>query len=171
MLSCGIVPGLGRCGLEVPDVFAGIRAQRHDGREKQVVALPVRANLVIPGATITNPNIKQVQFRIIGHGIPDRTTATNLPPLASPGFGGHRHGIVFKAISGVARHSIEAPGQLAGFSIISRYVSAHPQLGATITDNDLAINDARRTSDGITLLGISSDHRPGDLTALAIQCN
>src|SRR3546814_7170463 len=104
LLRRGEVPALAGRGLVVPDVVAGLGFQRHDRRQEQVVALAVAAHLAVPGRTVAGADVEQVERGIVGHRIPDRATAAQLPVLiAEPGFLRHRHGRVFRRLRRITR--------------------------------------------------------------------
>src|SRR5690606_24308752 len=136
-------------GLEVPDVFTGVRSQRHNRGQEQVVPFPIGANLIVPRAAIADADIEQVQLRIVGHRIPYRTTTAQGPPFAGPGLGSHLHGFILVTFRWIAWHPVEATQHVAGLSIVSRNIAAHAQLGAAIPDNHSTINYPWCTGDGV----------------------
>ena len=86
VLGGRVVPALARGRLVVPDILARVRLEGQDGRDEQVVALAVRALLVVPGRAVADAEVDDVQGRVIGHGVPDgRAAAGLLPGLAEPG--------------------------------------------------------------------------------------
>ncbi len=80
-----IVPLVAWVLLVMPYVFARVRLERHNrGREKIVFFFRI-PNLARPGIAISRTNVKQIQIGIVGHGIPNGSAASILPPLAGPG--------------------------------------------------------------------------------------
>src|SRR5262249_45011900 len=102
-----------------------------------------------------------IQFGIVGDGVPDHTAAAFLPPFAAPGFGGHLHGLVLERLGGIARHRVEAPGELAGLRIERGDVTADAVLAAAHADHDASLDHARRLSDREVFLvaGLDTPHR------------
>src|SRR3546814_10078691 len=72
-----------------------------------------------------------------------------LPPFALPGLGGHRLGLAFVALGGIAGDDVEAPELPAGLGVISGDITGRGRLGAGVADDDLAVIDARRARDRI----------------------
>ncbi len=158
VLRGGEVPGLSRGLLVMPDVFPGIRPQGHDRRQEQVVAAAGAANLRVPGRTVADPDVQQVEFRVVGHGIPHGSAAAELPPLAGPGLRRHLQDRVFKRLRGIAGHGVETPRHFAGRRIVGRNVAAHAELGAAVADDHFALDHARGAGDAVgTALGYGAD--------------
>ena len=168
-LGGGVVPVVTRRFLVVPLVVAGVRVQRDDGGQVQVVAALGAARAVRPGRPVAGAHVHQVQLRVEHHRIPHGAAATGLPPLAArvPRLGGAAHGFVFKRLAGVARHAVPAPDLLAGFGVVGGDVAAHAVLGAAVADDHLALEHARRAGAGVgALLAFDGvlfpDHLAGD---------
>ena len=60
MLGRGEIPRIPRRGLIMPDIFARVGLHRHDGGDKQIVALPARADFVVPRRAIADAEIEEV---------------------------------------------------------------------------------------------------------------
>lgn len=58
MLCCGMVPGLARRRLIVPNVGAVVRIKRDYRRQEEVVAFAVATMSVIPGRSIARADIQ-----------------------------------------------------------------------------------------------------------------
>ncbi|MNH17479.1 hypothetical protein D3C79_771510 [compost metagenome] len=87
-----------------------------------------------------------------------------------PGLAGDFHGLVFRRQLGVTWHGEEAPGLLAGFGVIGRYIAAHAILRPTIADDDLAVDHPRRAGDGVAAFMVAAGvHRPDPLAGLGID--
>ncbi len=171
MLRRRVVPRLGRRRLEVPHVFAARRPQRDDRGKKQIVALARRPDLVIPRTAVADADVQQVELLVIRHRIPHRAAAAVLPPFAVPGGGRFFHRLALEAVLRIAGDGIEAPQLLAGRRLIRGDIAAHAHLAAAVADDDLALDDARRARDGVTLGGIGGLYRPHRLARVAIECD
>ena len=88
VLSRGEVPRLARRRLVVPHVLAGVRLERDDRAQEQVVAAAGAAVLLIPRRAVAGADVEQVELRVVRHRIPDRAAAAELPPFAVPGLRG-----------------------------------------------------------------------------------
>ena len=178
VLGGGEVPRLPGRRLVVPDIFPGARPNRDDAGEVEVVPLPRpvlagRAVGAVPGAAIADPDIEQVEIGIIGHRIPHRAPAADRVAFAQhvhvPGLGclleiGGRVGALLAFGDGV-----ELPQLLAVIRVIGRDKAAHAEFGPAIADDHLAIDHARRTSDGVALGLVDRDRLPGDLAGVAVE--
>nr|GFD50950.1 hypothetical protein [Tanacetum cinerariifolium] len=103
----------------------------------------------VPRRSVAHADVQQIEFRVVGHGVPDGTAAALLDELvAKPGFAGDLHGLVFRRQFRITRHGKEPPVLLAGVRIVSGDVTAHPVFGAAVADDHLALHHARRASDG-----------------------
>ena len=170
MLRRGVVPGVAGRGLVVPDVFAGIRVERHDRGQVQVVAASRAAVLLVPRRAVADPDVEQVQLRVVGHRVPHRPAAADLPPLAArPGRRRPLQRGRFKGLRRIARHGVEAPFLLAGFRVVGTHVAAHAQLGAAVADEHQPLHHARRTGDRVGLVDGRGLHRPQQLAVIGVQ--
>ena len=110
VLRRGVVPGVAGRGLVVPDVFAGIRVERDDRGQVQVVAAARAAVLLVPRRAVADADVEQVELRVVGHRVPHRAAAADLPPLAArPGRRRPLQRGRFKGLRRIARHGVEAP--------------------------------------------------------------
>ena len=154
----------------MPDVLTGVRVQRNNGAEKQVVAAFRAANLSVPWRAIACTYIELVQLLVIGKGMPGITAATVLPPFARPGFGRHFHGCVFETICRVTRHDVELPRFFTGVGIVGSYpASGGAVLGTTVADKYLALESLWSAGNVQGAFHIKGAHRPDFATALRIQ--
>ena len=164
-----IVPGFaGRC-LIVPLVLAGVRVERDDGGQEQVVAAAGRAILLVPRRAVASADIDGVELGIVGHAVPQRAAAAELPELAIPrlaGFGEFRLLVAFGRIAG---HGVPAPRLRAGLGVVGGDVAAHAVFGAAIPDDDLALHDARHAGDRVRKRGVGGLLLPDHLSGLAIK--
>ena len=160
----------------MPAIFTGIGIQRDDGREEEIVALAIGADLVVPGAAIADTDVELVELLIIDDGIPDGATAAGFPELAIPcrvGFGfqnGIRHFAV-GTLRGIAGDGVKAPDLLAGLGVIGADIAAHAELGTAVADDDLALDDARGAGDRVGLRLVEGDGGPFDLAGGGIDCD
>ena len=132
----------------MPGVLAGIRIERQDRCQVQVVAAARTANLAIPRRAITDTDVQEIDIGIVGEGIPGGTATAHRPPLPRPGFCGSSHRLGLETVCGIAGHGVRFPGLLTGLGIVRRHESTNPELGATIANDDFAFDDARRSRDG-----------------------
>src|SRR5690606_23115910 len=164
VLGGRVIPGFPGRGLVMPYVLTRVRTDGNNRREKQVVTTTRTAPLCVPGGTIADTDVDEVGLRIIGDGVPYRTAATQEPPLAIPGFGSPAHGFVLEAVGRVARHGVEAPGQLTTLGIIGAEIASYAELGTGVADQDLALHHAWCTGNRIPLVLVNGHRRP-DLPA------
>ena len=167
---CGrVVPGVAGRRLVVPDVLAGVGAERDDRRQEQVVAAAGAPQVAVPGRAVADADVEQVEFRVVDDRVPDRAAAASRPPLAGPGLGGHPHRLVLEAVRRVAGHGVEAPGALAGLRVVGVDVAAHAVLGAAVADDHLALRDSRRSGDRVHRV-LGHRHRgPGEFSGLGVD--
>ncbi len=99
--------------------------------------------------------------------MPDVAAAAVFPPFAGPGFGGHFHGLVFKAVGRVAGHHPEAPRLLAGVGVIGGDVAARrAPFRAAVANHDLAAEHFRGAGDEQGFARVDR-HRAPQLLAVA----
>ena len=120
---------------------------------------------------VADTDIEDIQLGVVDNGIPNSATTADLPPLTGPGFSGHRHQLIFKAIGGVARNRIKPPRLLAGCGIIGTDITAHPILRSAVADNHFAIGYAWRTGDRIRLVNVCGLRFPSREAADCIDRN
>ena len=165
-----VVPGLPGRGLVVPAVLAGVRVQRDDGTQKQVVASSGAAHLAIPRRAVSGADVEQVQFGVVSEAVPGVTTAAELPPLAGPGIRSHAHGVVLEAVGRVAGHDPETPLLRPGLGIVGGYeTTVRTGLGAAVSDEHLALENLRRTGDVERLGGVEGAHAPHFLAGFPVH--
>ena len=176
LLRRGVVPAITRCCLIVPAVFPGIRIDREDRREKEVVAVAVRvAHVGVPWRTVTDTDQNLIIHRVVNNRIPGSATAPVSHPSAviSPGLvrqlgeDGIGSGVI-RLLLGI-RHGVEAPDQLTGFNIIGSDIAAHAQLRSTVANDHFVLEDTGRTGNGVRLALINRDLTPNHLAGRGIQ--
>ena len=150
--------------LIMPLIFAGIGIERNDRRDEQIVALPVRAQAVIPWRAIAHTDQDLIEILVVNDRVPDGATTTEFGPVAVPSrlhFGNdlvRRRAIGFRSFGW--RHSVETPRQLAGRGVIRTDIAAHTIFTAAVADKHAAFDDARRASDRIGFALIDRHSRP-----------
>ena len=151
-----VVPTVAGRLLVMPDIFAGVRVQRDDRSEIEIVAAARAAFVPVPRAPVAGADIHQVQLRIERHGIPHRAAAAGNPVLAGriPGPGGPFHGNILIRLRRIARDREPAPFPFPRVRVVGRDVTAHAVFGAAIADHHVAVVDARRSGDGVGLRAI-----------------
>ncbi len=165
-----VVPGLARRGLVVPGVCARVGVDRYDRAQEQIVAAARAAQSRIPGATIARPQVEAIEFRVVGHGVPDGAAAAPLPPPPAPGARGHLHRRVLESARGIARYGPEAPELLAGLRVICGDVASDgTEVAATEADHDLVVEHARRAGDERAIGGINGLHAPDRLAVARVD--
>ena len=177
VLRGGVIPGFARRGLVVPDIFAGIGADRDDARQIEIVAFaaPVGAGAAIgavPRGSVADTEIEQVELGIVGHRVPHRAAAADAvlarQRVAAPGLGCGLQ-IVGRVIALVAGHGIEAPQLLTIRRVIGGDIAAHAELGAAIADQHLAIDHTWRAGDGVALVLVDGNFLPRHRAAIAVE--
>jgi hypothetical protein len=166
-----VVPGVAGHGLVMPDVFAGVGTHRDDRAEEQVVAATRAAQCARPGRAVADTYIQEIELGVVSEGIPGSATATLRPPLAGPGLGRHLHRVTFEAFGRVAGDGVETPDEFAGCGVVGRDVSAHAVFGAAVTDDDLVLDDARRTGDRIAVARIRRPSFPREFAGGGVECD
>ena len=159
-LHRGVVPVLARRGLVVPGEAAGVGTDREDRRQVQVVAAAGAARDAAPGRAVAGADVEQVELRVVGHRVPRRSAAADLPPLAGPGLRGGLHLGVLERQRRIAGHGEEAPELRAGLRVVRGDVAAHAELRAAVADHHLALHHARRRRDRVGLRAVDRDDFP-----------
>ena len=49
----------------MPDVLPGVGIEGHDGTQKQIVALALAAQIVIPGVAVADAHVEESEFRVV----------------------------------------------------------------------------------------------------------
>ena len=172
VLGGGIVPGFPGSGLVVPHITAIVRLEGDNRGQKQVIAAIRAANLPVPGRAVADPDVQEIEFRVVRHGVPDSAAAANHPPLtAPPGLGGPLEGVIFETVGRIARHRVKAPGHLAVIQVVGADITAHTVLAAAIADEQLVLDDARRAGNGVGPLGVGGLHLPTHRAIRRIQAD
>ena len=169
VLGRGIVPRITRCGLIVPHQLAGLRAHGENRREIKIVAAAGASNLAVPGRAVAGPDIEQIEFGIVSERVPHCSAAAHLPPLTGPRLRGARERRRFKWFGRITGHGVEAPGELARFSIVSRHVAAHAELRSAVADDHFPFYDSRRAGDRVRLLLIDRHNLPEELAGFRVK--
>ena len=172
-LRGGVVPGLARRGLVVPPVGAGLRIERDDRREKEVVAAAGRADLLVPRRPVPDPHEQLVELRVVHDRVPGSAAASAGPPLAGPRLGRARHhrvgGRAVGAFRRVAWHGVEAPLERARVRVVRGDVAAHAVLGAAVANVDETVGHPGRAGDGVGLRLIDGHRLPGDRPGRGVE--
>src|SRR5208282_415345 len=71
----------------------------------------------------------------------------------------------------IAGHGIKAPRHLARLRVVSRHISAHAKLRASVADNYFPLHDARRARDRVAPLRIYGELLPNRLASCDIKRN
>jgi hypothetical protein len=167
VLSRGEVPRLARRRLVVPHVLAGVGLERDDGAQEQIVAAAGAAVLLVPRRAIAGADVQQIELRIVGHRIPDRCRRRRASTTRRARSWRPARGSALRTAATDRRHGIEPPQHLARLRVVGGDVAAHAELGAAITDDDFALDDARRAGDRVRLRLVDGDHRPDSLPVAA----
>ncbi len=155
-LGGGVVPVVAGGLLVVPDVFAGIRIERDDGGQVEVVAAGRAAFAARPGRAVAGAHIHQVELGVEGQRVPRGAAATGFPVFAGwvPGLGRLGHRLILERLARVAGHGEPAPFLLAGAGIVGGDIAAHAILRPAVADDDLALEHARRAGDGVRVAAV-----------------
>ena len=148
-----VIPVITRSALVIPLQLSVVGIHRDDGRHIQVVhswrslALP---DFVRPGRGVTHADIKQILVCIVGHAVPDRAAAAELPPFTRPGLRGFLERRILERFFRIAGNGIEPPELLAGVHIEGGEVAAIGRvLGAGIADDDFSLDDSGGHREGV----------------------
>src|SRR5690606_1062735 len=121
-----------------------------------------------PGRAVAGADIDEVERGIIGEAVPRGAAAAGLPPFAGPGLGSHFHGGILEAVGRVARHGVPAPELPARLRVIGRDIAPHRHFRTAIADDDLAVEHARGTGDGVAFGVVDGEHGPDRLARLRV---
>src|SRR5262249_26068511 len=143
------VPGIAWRVLVVPLQLAGVGFDGENRANIKIVLAPRLAKLFRPWSSVAGSDINKVGIRIVGHAVPNRAAASELPPVARPCFGGRFQSDVLERFRWIAGNRIKAPQVLAGVCVESREKSAHRVLAATDANDHFALRDSRRHRDRV----------------------
>src|SRR5262245_36122956 len=124
---------------------------------------------MIPRAAVADTDVQQIELRVVRHRIPYRSAAAVLPPFAAPGLRGLLQCRALESVGGVAGDGVEPPHLLARRRIVRRDKTAHAHLTAAVADDDVALDDARRASDGVALRRIRGLYAPHNLACRHVE--
>ena len=174
VLGCREVPGVARRLLEVPGHFARVGLDGDDGRDIKIVSAAGRAEVSAPRRAVAGADVEQVEVRVVGHGVPDRAAAAHFPVFPALRVGlpcGHcsLEMFAFRREAWIARDRVEAPELATRLGVVGGDVAAHTQFTTAIADDDLVLDDARRTGDRIGLAAVDRVDVPDGLACLCIE--
>ena len=157
------VPGIARGRLVVPDVFTGLRLQRDDRGDVEIVAATRASGR--PGSRECHCRRRCRAGRASGHRPSSptrcrrRRASTSRPSRSPRPLCRVRRCIGCPGSSG---HGIEAPQLLAVVGVIGRDIAAHAHLGAAVADDDPPVDDrgARRDRVGLGRVHRHASTRP-----------
>ncbi len=155
----------------MPQIFPGLRIERDDRGEEQIVAALGAADLGIPRRAVAGTEIDAVEIGIVGDRIPGGAAPAMLPPFAGPGLRRHCLGIVLEALRRIARHGVEAPQPLAARGIVGGDIAADGrEIRAAMADDHFAAEYPRCAGDVAAIVGpFRGLHRPGELARLRVD--
>ena len=110
---CSVVPALGRRLLVVPDLLTRVRIECQDRRQVQVVATPRASQSPHPRRAVAGADVEQTEFGVVGHRIPGRATASELPVLAIPGGRGLFEGFRLEGLVRIPGNRVAPPDEAA----------------------------------------------------------
>src|SRR6266403_630342 len=119
----------------MPGVGAGVSIDGHDRCQEEIVALVRAARAAAPFEAVADSEIQQIEIGIVRNGVPHRAAATVFPPLSRPGLRGPSHRVVLKRLRWISGYGVEAPGQLAGFGVVSGNVPSYSVFSAAVADH------------------------------------
>ncbi len=172
--GAGIIPVLPRNHLIMPGILAGLRMQRDDRADEEVIALAFAAIMPRQRRSVAGAEIDEVGLGIVGDRIPWIGAAAELPPWTRPCPGGHRHHrirrLMIRPLRRIAGRGVEFPQLPAGIGIIGRSEAANAEIAAAIADHDHPGEYARGAGDGVRRsLAIEGDGGPDRLAGGGIE--
>src|SRR5213593_90919 len=168
-LDAVIIPGIAGNRLVIPFQLARVGSDGQDRTHKQVVFAFGLPQLFRPWTTVAGSDVNEIRVGIIGHTVPDRSTAPEFPPLSGPRLGRLFQRRILERFRRIARNRVEPPCELAGVGIVCCKKSADRKLGTAHADNDFAFCDARGHGDRVVVLRICDARFPNRLTRFCIQ--
>src|SRR5208282_4045771 len=78
---------------------------------------------------------------------------------------------IFERLGWIAGDGIKSPRLLAGIGVVGSKVAARRELGAAVSDEDLALDDAGRSGDAVVFIGIRGLNDPLGLSCIGVQGN
>src|SRR6202042_3513524 len=164
-----VIPGIAGVELIVPAIFPGIRVERDDRAQKQIVAAG-RADLSIPGIAVADAEEDLIVRGVIGEGVPGFTASPPFPPLPGPGLRRHLHGLVLEAFGRVTGYRVETPQLLARLGIVGRGIATcEGEVAAALADDDFAAESARGGTDELAAAFYRVLYAPDQLAGLAVE--
>src|SRR5579863_6436169 len=155
--------------LEVPGHASGVRIDRNDRGEEQIVATLRTADILVPRPAVARADIEEIGCGIVSHGVPRGAASAPLVPFAGPGFGRYFELGVFEGFPGVAGNGIKAPRAFSGFGVVGGEVASDSLFGAARSDNDLAFDYADSGSENRVASGGSVLRRPHELAGFLVE--
>ena len=149
VLDRGVVPVVARCRLVVPGELAGVRTQREDRAQEEIVSAAGAAVVARPGGAVADADVEQVELGIEGHRVPGGAAAADSPPLPGPGLGRHLELGMLERLGRVPGDGVEAPDLLAASRVVGGDVATDSVLGAAVADDDLSLDHAGSAGDGV----------------------
>src|SRR5205823_13539488 len=127
------------------------------------------SRMLVPRSSIAGPEVAQVELGVIGHGLPDGSSAAEFPPGAGPGFGGLFQRGAFKRLRGIARNGVEAPLEFAGVRIVRGDVAAHAHFRSAVADNHSPFHNAWRAGDRVAVFAVNRECFPNDFAGGGVE--
>ena len=153
----------------MPDVFPGIRLERHDRGREKIVPAARAAHSPVPGSPVAHPDVERIELRVIRHGIPNGSATANFPPLAVPGLRGLFENRAFEWLCRIAWHRVKAPRQFARVRVIGGDVASHAHFRTAVADEHFALYDARRAGDGVTRIAVDRECFPNEFSVGRVE--
>ena len=164
-----VVPFLTRCSLIVPGVGPGIRVDRDDRGQEQIVALAGTAIRLVPLGTVADAEVDKIERGIVGNRVPDRAAAAELPPIPEPGFCRHRKRGCLERLRWISGHGVEPPIKGAGFCIVGGQIAAHSEFVTAVADQHPALDHTRCHGDRVRLGRVDRQNAPHGLARGGIE--
>src|SRR5580658_1648793 len=166
-----VVPGITRHFLVMPKVLTRFRFERHDRAGEKIISALRAAHAAVPRSSVARSDVEQIELGIINYRIPHCSTPAELPPCAAPSFRGLLERRTFKRLRGITWDCVEAPCELSRVRVVGRHVAAHTHFRAAVADEHLALHDARRARDRVTILGIDGESFPCGFSGGRVEGN
>ena len=169
LLDAVVIPGIAGHHLEIPFQLAGIGLHGENRSQVEILLALGLAQLFGPGAAVAGADVEQIGVGIVGHAVPDRAAAAELPIVARPGFRGFLQRGILEGLRRIAGNGVKLPGELAGLGVEGGEESADGKFRAGDADDHFPFGDARRHGHRVAFVRIGHARFPDRLAGFGIE--